>query len=71
MNIDKLMTRIETLRKVNKTHKAALCSVAGITTTYYNQLLTGGKSPSFGIVDALCAGVGLRIIIADAECLEM
>lgn len=64
MDIKNLMAVVESERLAHKVHKTTLCASAGISTTYYNELLTGAKNPSIIVVSNLLECFKLQIVVA-------
>ncbi len=64
MDLKKLMGAIESERLAHKVHKTTLCAAAGISTTYYNELLQGAKNPSIGVISALLSCFQLQLVVA-------
>lgn len=64
MDIKKLMAVVESERLSRKVHKTTLCASAGISTTYYNELLIGAKNPSITVISNLLEYFELKLIVA-------
>lgn len=64
MVIKNLMAVVESERLAHRIHKTTLCAAAGISTTYYNELLEGDKNPSIKVIANLLECFKLEIIVA-------
>jgi hypothetical protein len=67
MNTENIMRVIESKRLARKLHKTTLCSMAEISTTYYNDLLNGRYSGSFVVISSLLSALGYRLAVVDAD----
>ena len=62
METQDIIKIIEQQRLKARLHKTKLCSQADISTTYYNELLNGLKSPSYAILKALLDAFDMEMV---------
>lgn len=64
MTAQEIINKVEELRKLKNIHKNSLCGNVGITTQYYNQVLSGTKGISLTVAARLADQVGLKLVLA-------